>query len=277
MSLRHQPKAALINDFSGFGRCSVTVALPIISQMKVQCCPVLTSVFSNHTGYPSFYFDDYTEKMPSYIAEWKKLNLHFECIAAGFLGSERQIEIVKNFIRDFKDETTKVLIDPVMGDHGRTYQTFTPEMCSQMKQLAHFADILTPNLTEACILTDTPYHDGHWQMSELSELALSLIAMGPSKVVITGVSMGTFIGNVICESGGTPSVVKRKRVGQERSGTGDIFAAILTADCANNVGFETSVRKASAFVQRCIEITEEFECPRTDGVCFEEVLNELKA
>ena len=217
MSLRHQPKAALINDFSGFGRCSVTVALPIISQMKVQCCPVLTSVFSNHTGYPSFYFDDYTEKMPSYIAEWKKLNLHFECIAAGFLGSERQIEIVKNFIRDFKDETTKVLIDPVMGDHGRTYQTFTPEMCSQMKQLAHFADILTPNLTEACILTDTPYHDGHWQMSELSELALSLIAMGPSKVVITGVSMGTFIGNVICESGGTPSVVKRKRVGQERS------------------------------------------------------------
>ena len=160
MSLRHQPKAALINDFSGFGRCSVTVALPIISQMKVQCCPVLTSVFSNHTGYPSFYFDDYTEKMPSYIAEWKKLNLHFECIAAGFLGSERQIEIVKNFIRDFKDETTKVLIDPVMGDHGRTYQTFTPEMCSQMKQLAHFADILTPNLTEACILTDTPYHDG---------------------------------------------------------------------------------------------------------------------
>ena len=88
MSLRHQPKAALINDFSGFGRCSVTVALPIISQMKVQCCPVLTSVFSNHTGYPSFYFDDYTEKMPSYIAEWKKLNLHFECIAAGFLGSE---------------------------------------------------------------------------------------------------------------------------------------------------------------------------------------------
>ena len=164
-----------------------------------------------------------------------------------------------------------------MGDHGRTYQTFTPEMCSQMKQLAHFADILTPNLTEACILTDTPYHDGHWQMSELSKLALSLIAMGPSKIVITGVSMGTFIGNVICESGGTPSVVKRKRVGQERSGTGDIFAAILTADCANHVDFETSVRKASAFVQRCIEITEEFECPRTDGVCFEEVLNELKA
>ena len=120
MSLRHQPKAALINDFSGFGRCSVTVALPIISQLKVQCCPELTSVFSNHTGYPSFYFDDYTEKMPSYIAEWKKLNLQFECIAAGFLGSERQIEIVKNFIRDFKDETTKVLIDPVMGDHGRT-------------------------------------------------------------------------------------------------------------------------------------------------------------
>ena len=215
--------------------------------------------------------------MPSYIAEWKKLQLHFECISVGFLGSARQIEIVKDFIHDFKDEKTQVLIDPVMGDHGHTYQTFTPQMCDQMKNLVRFADILTPNLTEACILTDTPYHDGHWQMNELSELALALLEMGPSKVVITGVSMGTFIGNVICEAGGTPSVIKRKRVGQERSGTGDIFAAILTADCANQVDFETSVRKASAFVQRCIEVTEEFECPKTDGVCFEEVLGELKA
>lgn len=276
MSLRHQPKAALINDFSGFGRCSVTVALPIISQMKVQCCPVLTSVFSNHTGYPSFYLDDYTEKMPDYISEWKKLNLHFECISAGFLGSIRQIGIVQDFIDYFKTEDTQVLIDPVMGDNGKTYRTFTPELCSHMKELVRVADILTPNLTEACILTDTPYHDGHWQMSELTKLIHSLLAMGPSKVVITGVSMGSFIGNVICEAQKEPAIIRRKRVGHERCGTGDIFSAILTADCARHVDFETSVRKASAFVQRCIEVTEEFNCPKTDGVCFEEVLSELK-
>lgn len=277
MSRRHQPKVALINDFSGYGRCSVTVALPIISQMRVQCCPVLTSVFSNHTGYPSFYFDDYTEKMPAYIDQWKKLGLHFECIATGFLGSARQIQIVWDFIRDFKEEQTQILVDPVMGDHGHAYQTFTPDMCSRMKQLAACADILTPNLTEACILTDTPWHDGHWRTEELERICDLLLAMGPSKIVITGVSMGSCIGNVVCEAGSTPVIVRRRRVGRERSGTGDIFSAILAADCANRVDFQTSVRKASAFVQRCIAVTEDFECPITDGVCFEEVLSELKA
>lgn len=277
MSLKHQKKVALINDFSGYGRCSITVALPIISHLKVQCCPVPTSVFSNHTGFPSFYMDDYTEKMPAYIEEWRKLGLHFECISSGFLGSARQIGIVRDFIRDFQDGHTTILVDPVMGDNGRLYSTYTAEMCCLMKQLACCADVLTPNLTEACILTDTPWHEGHWHTDELYRLGEQVLALGPSKAVISGVSMGSFIGNVVCESGNQPVIVRRKRIGQERSGTGDVFSAIITADCVNGVNFETSVRRASAFIQRCIEVTEEFQCPRTDGVCFEEVLWELKA
>ena len=130
-----QKKIAVINDISGFGRCSIAVSLPIISYLGVQCCPVPTSIFSNHTGYPHFFFDDYTDRMPAYIANWKKLGLTFEGITTGFLGSVRQIRIVKEFIREFSRENTLIIIDPVMGDNGRLYSTYTKELCEEMKQL----------------------------------------------------------------------------------------------------------------------------------------------
>ena len=155
MSHNNQKKIAVINDFSGFGRCSIVVSLPIISALKVQCCAVPTSIFSNHTGFPEFFFDDYTDKMEQYIENWKKLDLEFEGIATGFLGSKEQIDIVKRFIEDFRTEQTIVVIDPVMGDYGKPYATYTKSMCEEMRQFVSYADILTPNLTEACILTHT--------------------------------------------------------------------------------------------------------------------------
>ena len=109
---------AVINDISGFGRCSITVAMPIISVMGIQCCPVPTSIFSNHTAYPDYFFDDYTDKMPAYISKWKKLGLEFEGIYSGFLGSGEQIDIVRKFIQDFRTDRTRVIVDPVMGDWG---------------------------------------------------------------------------------------------------------------------------------------------------------------
>ena len=112
----------------------MAVSLPVISHMKVQGCVVPTSVFSNHTGFPSFFCDDYTDRMPAYIEEWKKLGLRFEGIASGFLGSAAQIEIVTDFIRAFRDERTKVVIDPVMGENGKAYPTYTADMCERMKR-----------------------------------------------------------------------------------------------------------------------------------------------
>ncbi len=167
-----QKKIAVINDISGFGRCSIAVSLPIISYLGVQCCPVPTSIFSNHTGYPHFFFDDYTDRMPAYIANWKKLGLTFEGITTGFLGSVRQIRIVKEFIREFSRENTLIIIDPVMGDNGRLYSTYTKELCEEMKQLTAYADILTPNLTECCNLTDTPYKDSGWKKKELYAITM---------------------------------------------------------------------------------------------------------
>ena len=270
-SHNHQKKIAVINDISGFGRCSIAVSLPIISMLKVQCCPLPTSIFSNHTGFPSFFFEDFTKNMEPYMEEWKKLDLKFNGISTGFLGSAEQIRIVQEFISEFKSKDTLVIVDPVMGDYGKTYSTYTEEMCQRMKQLACKADILTPNLTEACILTDTPYKED-WKVAEVIELAEKLSEQGPEKVVITGVSQKSYF---CYEKGTEPSIVKTQKVGTQRSGTGDIFSAIISADAVNGVNFHDSVKRASLFIKKCILRSIELDIPVTDGVCFEEVLHTL--
>ncbi|MCI8505244.1 MAG: pyridoxamine kinase [Lachnospiraceae bacterium] len=276
MTHNNQKKIAVINDISGFGRCSITVAMPIISAMKLQCCPVPTSIFSNHTGYPHYFFDDYTVKMPEYIENWKRLDLEFEGIYSGFLGSREQIDIVRSFIRDFKTERTVVIVDPIMGDHGKAYTTYTKQMCQEMKRLTEYADILTPNLTEACILTDTPYSDRHWTMKELISMAESIRKEGPEKIVITGIRQGDFVANLVYEAGEEPRILRSHRVGSERAGTGDVFSSIIAADAVNQVPFAQSVKKAGNFVKKCILRSEELNIPRPDGVCFEEYLTTLR-
>lgn len=272
----HQKKIAVINDMSGFGRCSLAVAIPVISVMKIQCCPVPTSIFSNHTGFESFFFEDYTDRMQPYIDEWKKLGLSFSGISTGFLGSKEQIQIVLRFLKDFGTEENVIVIDPVMGDYGKTYPTYTPEMCMEMKKLVSHADIITPNLTEACILTDTPYHEDKWRQAEIIELAQKLAERGPGKIVITGIPQGEFIANLCFEKDREPKFLRTHKVGTSRSGTGDVFAAIIAADAVNGVDFQTSVRKASRFVKKCIMKSIEMDLPLTDGVCFEELLGTLK-
>lgn len=275
MSHNNQKKIAVINDFSGFGRCSIAVALPILSVMKVQCCPLPTSIFSNHTGFPSYFFEDYTSRMVPYMQEWKKLDLHFNGICSGFLGSKEQIEIVKKFFKEFKTEETQIIVDPVMGDYGKPYPTYTEEMCGEMKKLVEFADILTPNVTEACVLTDTPYKE-KWKIEEIQEMAEKIHKMGSKKIAITGIVQGGFIANFCYEEGQQPKVLRTHKEGTQRSGTGDIFASIIAADAVNGVPFYKSVKKASDFIKKCIIRSQELDIPLTDGVCFEEVLGKLK-
>lgn len=275
MPHNNQKKIAVINDFSGFGRCSIAVALPIISMMKIQCCPVPTSIFSNHTGFDSFFFDDYTDKMPSYINEWKKLNLKFNGITSGFLGSKKQIEIVTKFFKEFKTSDNLIIVDPVMGDYGKIYATYTDEMCNEMKKLVEYADILTPNITELCILTDTPYKET-WKKSELISMCEKLSNKGPKKIVVTGIIQKDFIANFCFEQDKPIRMLRTHKVGMQRSGTGDIFSAIITADAINGVPFDKSVKKASNFIKKCILKSIELDIPITDGVCFEELLYTLK-
>ena len=271
-----QKKIAVINDMTGFGRCSLAVALPVISHLKIQCCGVPTAILSNHTGFESFFIDDYTKHFTAYTDEWKKLRLSFQGISTGFLGSGEQFRLVKRFISDFRTGDTIVAVDPVMGDYGKTYPGYTGDMCEEMKSLVAMADILTPNLTEACILTDTPYHPSGWKMKELDELLQKLRAMGPEKIVITGIPQGEFIANVCLNGDKKLCLTRQYKVGEQRSGTGDVFSAVIIADAVNHVDFERSVRRASHFVKACILKAVDMDIPTTDGVPFEEVLGRLK-
>ena len=274
MSHNHQKKIAVINDFCGFGRCSIAASLPIISAMKIQCCPLPTSIFSNHTGFESFYYTDYTEHMNIYMDEWKKLDLQFEGILTGFLGSPEQIGIVKRFLELFKTENNITVIDPVMGDYGKLYPTYSPNLAEQMNTLVPYADILTPNLTEACILTGTEYHPD-MNENDLFVLCSKLADMGPKKIVVSGLERGDSLENYIFEAGKTPQIILEHKVGPFRSGTGDVFSSIIAADAVNGVEFADSIRHASSFIAKVLRRTIELDLPKTDGICFEEYLTEI--
>lgn len=277
-------RIAIINDISGYGRCSISVIQPIVSHLGVQGCPVPTAIFSNHTGFPSFFCKDFTRYMQAYIDEWKKLDLHFDAIMTGFLGSAQQIGIVERFIEDFRRPDTTVLVDPVMGDNGHIYPTYTRKMCREMKKLLAYADIITPNITEACFLTDTPYRESGWKQAELADMARKLQDMGAKKLVITGIRMGdNYIGNAVCngplspEGGAQGLEFQRQMVVQQtRSGTGDVFASVLAADAVNGVEFSASVKRASNFVRRCLVETAKGTAPLNTGIDFESQLYRLK-
>lgn len=276
MSCDHnrQKKIAVINDLCGFGRCSIAVSLPIISAMRIQCCPLPTSIFSNHTGFDSFYSTDFTHHMPSYIDEWEKLSLHFDGILTGYLGSPEQIDIVKDFLARFKKPDTITVIDPVMGDYGKLYPSYSQELSRRMATLVPYADILTPNLTEASILTGREYN-ADASHSELLEICSQLCDMGPSKIIISGLDRGGDLENFVYEKGKEPVSVMEHKVGPCRSGTGDVFSSIISADAVNGRDLLSSVKDASSFIAKVLKRACELNLPKTDGLCIEEFLTEL--
>jgi len=274
MAHNQQKKIAVINDFCGFGRCSLTVSLPIISALRVQCSPVPTSIFSNHTAYDSFFYTDYTEHMEAYVKEWKKLGLTFDGILTGFLGSPEQTRIVRNFLAEFKREGTVTVVDPVMGDEGKLYATYSPELARQMKELLYYADILTPNLTEACMLAEIPYRPD-MSNPELTGVCEKLSILGPKKIVISGLERDDRLINFVYEEGKTPVEVAGPKIGPCRAGTGDVFSSIIAADAVNGVEFLASVRHAAVFIAKVLRRAVELDIPKTDGICFEEFLSEI--
>ena len=272
-----QTRLALINDITGFGRCSVTIELPILSALKIQVCPLPTAILSVHTGFNNYFLDDFTDRMNAYIDSWAQNKLMFDAVATGFLGSVDQIEIVKNFI---EQSDAQIMIDPVMGDHGKIYASYTKKMCVEMRGLLSSADLVTPNLTEACELLGVPYPaDGIISDSKLATLAANIAARTRGRrVVITGVTLdfddGTSIANFVHDRGKI-NLVTVKRLGLDRSGTGDAFFAVLAGALLNGETLVDSARKAADFVSKCIEYAEKLELPWNHGLPFEEFLTEL--
>lgn len=273
-----QKRLALINDITGFGRCSVTVELPIISALKIQVCPLPTAILSVHTGFENYFLDDYTNRMYAYMKSWRLNNLEFDGIATGFLGSAAQIEIVSNFL---KNSSAQILIDPVMGDHGKIYKTYTQEMCIKMRDLLKFADLVTPNLTEACQLLNIPYPAGGIiSDSNLANMAANIAAKTRSgKVIITGVNLdaddGSNISNFVFDNGKI-NLVTSKKLGSDRSGTGDVFFAVVAASIMNGETLTAAVQKAADFVTKCILHAENLNLAWNYGLPFEEFLTELR-
>ena len=218
--MARQKRIALINDITGFGRCSVTVQLPLISAMRVQACPLPTAILSVHTGFPNHYLDDYTARMRPYMENWAENGLTFDALLTGFLGSEEQIKVVLDCIRRFKGKDTEVIVDPVMGDNGKLYSSYTPELCAKMRQLLPHADVVTPNLTEACQLLGVPYPPGGLvSMPALEKMAADIAAMGPRDVIITGLHAGDRVRTYLYGNGRGHSFDNAK-VGHDRSGSG---------------------------------------------------------
>ena len=294
------PRLAMINDIAGFGRCSTTVSLPVISVMKVQVCPVPTSVLSNHLGFPLCHFDDYTSHMRDYIKVWNELGLTFDGLYCGFLGNEEQINIVREFVEMFRPPL--FLLDPVVGDQGRAYSAITETHVQKMKELLPLADIITPNITEACLLTGTPWKDGEWTMQELSGLCLKLATLCQTdstlslsehfhdasnsvidtsrtvsrrtSIVITGIRQGDSLVNFLWDDG-VYTTVSTPIAGASRPGTGDIFASILAADAVRGETLLSSVQKAANIVGLCIAGSEKAGTPVQEGVVFEKYLAAL--
>ena len=272
------PRVAAIHDMSGFGRCSLTVAMPILSVMGLQCCPVPTASLSTHTGgFQNFTFLDMTDEMPKIAAHWKSLNLDFQSIYSGFLGSERQIHIVEDFIHTFRGEDTIVVVDPVMGDHGEVYQTYTPAMCAGMAHLAAQADVITPNLTEAALLLDVPYSSLPTGEAGCREIVERLSLDGHRSVVLTGASAAPNLTGAMCFDAktGHSELIQTLRVPREFFGTGDVFSSVLTGALVRGDSLSEATHQAVDFIRACAERTASKDIPMREGVDFEPLLGLL--
>lgn len=268
------PKIAVISDFTGFGRCALSVEIPIISQMGIQCCGVPTSILSNHSEFSSFFFRDCTEDLVRYTEEWKKIKLRFNGILTGFYGSEGQIDFVKMFIKEFSQEDTVVVVDPIMGDNGKVYATYTKRMCDKMKELTEYAHVLTPNLTELCILADRPYRSDY-SYAQIADMCKNTVRGRDCSVVVTGIVRGSYIVNFVWENG-SYCLVRKKTAGENRCGTGDVFASVAAGKLVNKAPLRLAVKTAADFVSECITESDIIGIPKSDGVCFEKILYRLR-
>ena len=267
-------RAAAINDLSGLGRCSLTMALPILSVLGTQCCPVPTAVLSSQTdGYRHYTFQDLTDTMPDYIGHWKHNGERFDAIYTGFLGSSRQIDLVADFIDHFRTDEALVLVDPVMGDHGALYDSIDEEHCAGIRRLVSRADLITPNLTEAAILLGEerlPTEEAVWL-----DWARRLRELGPKTVAITGIDSGDDRLCVVCCDERHAAATYTHRVHRDYPGSGDLFASLLLGMLLRGDPLEDSVRHAAEFIAACAAYTYELNTPAREGLVFEPMLARL--
>lgn len=276
-------KVAAIHDLSGFGRSSLTSIIPILSSMKVQVCPVPTAVLSSHTGgFEGYSFLDLTDYMEQHIAHWKSLNLEFDCIYSGFLGSPKQMKIVADFIDFFGHKNNLTVVDPVLGDNGKLYGTMNNEMVEEMKKLISKADIITPNFTEVTFLLNKPYKK-EISETEVKEWLVELANMGPKIVIATSVPdenshKADRKTNVIAydKENDVFWKVSCKYIPASYPGTGDAYTSVVIGSLLQGDSLPIAIERGVQFITQCILASYGFKYPNREGVLLERMLDVLK-
>ena len=266
-----------IQDISCFGKCSLTVALPVISAMGVETAVVPTAVLSTHTGgFSGFTFRDLSGDIPEIFQHWKKEKLHFDAIYTGYLGSLEQIDLMRDYIIN-KEQNTLSFVDPAMGDNGVLYTGFNEDFAKKMASLCAVADIIVPNLTEAAFMLGIEYKESGYDKAYIEDILRKLAALGAKKVVLTGVSFSEYeLGVAMYDSEKDEFFYYfNEKIEAKFHGTGDVFASTCVGALMNGMSLEESLRVAVDFVVECIRIT----LPNRDecwySVQFEKVIPKL--
>lgn len=274
--LKRPPRVIAIQDLSGFGRCSLSVILPTLSAMKVQVCPVVTAVLSTHTGgLGEVVFRDLTDYLAPALEHYRRLNLDFECVYSGFLGSLDQIDHCLQYFAAYPDAFA--VVDPVMGDNGKAYRTYTPDMCRRMNELVAVADMITPNLTEASILLGTSYPNAPLRQSEAKSLVARLSELGPRYVTVTGVELADGkIANIGYDrERGEYWRVDCNYVPASYPGTGDIFTSVMVGAMLGGDSLPMAMERATRFLEIAIRTTFSYGSDTRYGVMLESCLSWL--
>ncbi len=265
-----------IQDIACFGKCSITIVMPVLSAMGVDCVPLPTAVFSTHTMFPDYRKIDLSDHMLSFARQWKEENIHFDAIYTGYLGSAREIDLAIEVIDLLKKEDTLIFSDPAMGDHGKLYRGIEEECVTRCRELCGRADLIVPNLTEACLLTGSEYTENPGE-EELKQLCERLCGLGAGTAVITGASLSEGKTGVYGMRGkdGSTFYYQNEKISASYHGTGDLFAAAAVGAIVKGMSLEDSFKTASDYTAKTILATMERGGDPRYGVAFEETLPEL--
>lgn len=271
-STENMKRIASIQDLSCIGKCSQSIALPVLSAMGLECAALPTALLSAHTAFDGFAACDLTGVLPAMIAHWKRLGLHFDTIYTGYLGSTAQIALVEEFLAHFRTASTPVFIDPVMADRGTLYTGFSPDFPAAMRVLCSHADILTPNVTEACLLTGAEYRELHDE-SYLRRLLEGLLALGAKTAIITGLRPdAAHMGVAAMSADGKLALHLTDYIDGMFHGTGDLFAATCVGALTLGYPPEEAIALAADYVLTTIRVTVRHPDRRWYGVDFETTL-----
>ena len=271
------PRVAAVHDLCGYGKCSLGIAIPVLSAAGIDVCPVPTSLFSAHTRFPKFYMHDTTPMLTEYLDAWHEEGIELDGIYSGFLGSAEQVDAILRLYREYPKALR--IVDPVMGDGGSKYPTYTDEMCEAMKGLVDGADVLTPNLTEASILTGIAYAGQDVDETYIKDMMEALLGMGAKSVVLKGIvhEGESIIRNYVSVTGGEVEEVSSELLPYMLHGTGDLFASGLTAAIYAGESLLSAVEFAGSLVRHAMGITPEQPDYQVRGVSFESVLGDVTA